>query len=368
MCCLQGLLPPEQFAVLRAQPSDANSPHLRQLLATHGLGGLIVLLSSHDAAACQQAAWALRNWVHGSCERCAQAATAGAIAPLAGLLRHSLAEVAHQAALAFGNLACSGGGAVCDAIAAADAVAPLVALLSHSSSDVIRAAAGVVANLTAQSAAACHAVAAAGGLPALGSLLGERRFAPGAAEPAAAALRHAAGRDARLKAAIATCAAIPQLVAVLMHPRTGVVENAAWALSNIADGGDALCDAVIAAGGLPTIMALLEHRSDAVVRAAAVTVCGLSAGTGAGAHRRCKRLVAAGAVPALQAVTHHACGACRSAATAALRSLQQAAAAHGNGDQGQAVGGLHPGAPAGLAQGKQEPVVERRLRFTMFDV
>ncbi|EOD25044.1 hypothetical protein EMIHUDRAFT_457623 [Emiliania huxleyi CCMP1516] len=262
-----------------------------------------------EGAQYEEAAGALTNLADTHEENQAAVGKAGAVPPLAALLRNPSASAQEEAAGTLMNLA------ACDANK--DAIAR-----EH--------AAGALANLANGRPEHAEAVGAAKALPPLLALLQQ---APEGKD--AAALRGCGGAGVAARAASALALAslhAPNAaevrseggVAVLATALGAGVSEAAAALVNVSKGDAAARDALLAAGGA----ALLVREVSAGAPAAQAEAAGAIATLAADSARLAEAVVAAGAVLPLTLLLTWGAGAAKKQAASALGALAAASKAN----------------------------------------
>lgn len=146
---------------------------------------------------------------------------------------------------------------ICYAIAVAGAIPPLISLMSSKHEAVYTFAASVVESLCHDSTAAAE-IGAAGGISRLVRLMvsgppdGELRAV------CATTLGHVSGTPSNAMAT-AEAGAIPPLIAFLMSPSKELRDAAAYAISCLTSvGGSGTNTTIVAGGAIPALLALLK--------------------------------------------------------------------------------------------------------------
>ena len=269
---------------------------LQEIVAAGGIAPLAQLLrESSSAAVLEHAASVLPMLAAGNSDEVA--AEMGGMLPT--LLR-LLARRGSVAACTANLLAGLAGGSpeLATAILAAGGLPALVSLLGSDKTEGERwMAAGALTNMSPHGPEFSAAVVAAGGLPPLIQMLGSHSALLQMA--AAKALRNVAGYRAGA-GAVAAAGAIPPLAHILRSDSSSVTlrSEAAWAIANLAEEADAdTSAALVAAGVVAPIVALLSSIDEAAHVAAASALRNVCSNGGPS----CAAAVAAGAAPALVA-------------------------------------------------------------------
>jgi vacuolar protein 8 len=214
-----------------APPDQKMDPMREVLFATRVFAHLVAMLgegTAEDRAAAAKALWQLPR----SAADTAAIVAAGAIVPLAALVRDGNARGKAEAAYVLANLS-TGDAANTAAIVAVGAIGPLAALVRDGDAQGKATAAVALGNLSSGDAANTAAIAAAGAIVPLAALVRDG-VAQGKAN-AACALGNLSCGTAANKAAIVAAGAIGPLLALVRDGDAQGKANAAVALRNLAN-------------------------------------------------------------------------------------------------------------------------------------
>ena len=231
--------------------------HSEELFKSGAVKPLVNLLSSGAANSQCSAAAALAGIAIGKADHQKAIVVAGGGPALVALLKTGSAKVQEEAAGALATL--SANVAYQGDILKAGAIPALVGLLRNGSTVAQAAAAQATANAAAYSTEAQKAIAKAGSIPLLLTLLGVGK----AQKPAAGALAKLAQSNREIQDIVAELGGIAPLLALLNGLDVEVQVQAAAALSEMARDNPDTQSAIAKAGGIGPLLAMLSSRVSA---------------------------------------------------------------------------------------------------------
>ena len=244
--------------MLSSLAAQNNYEHIGKIFQAGAVPALVSVVSTGSAKAQQAAASALYSISHGSSEHQQAMMAAGAATPLVKLTKGGSAKVQEEAAAAIASIDADVSHQ--KALIKAGCIGPLVAMLSRGS-----AAAQAFASQALGNAASYdkeigqNAIVKAGAVPHLIKLLSEGK----AQTHAAGALAKLAMHNPAVQSAIAAAGGIAPLLSLLNGRDTNAQVQAAFALSEMARDNESTQRMVAKAGGIGPLLALLASRSGA---------------------------------------------------------------------------------------------------------